>query len=247
MADYHFVHKDVPGTTTQWDDIQRRLGNLPPLPERPKPAPWEPSSDEGAPRDAAAVARLDEEELEELHDELDADDRFLEQYRQQRLNELREAHRKPRFSSVEQIKASEFIEKVSRVQDVHVVVHLFKDSITECGIMSRCLEKLAERYPGTKFVKIVSTDCIPNYPDSNLPTLLVYFNGAVKATLVGLVRFGGRNASPEDVAFGLNQLGPVCQGGDDNGTDTGSASATRAYVERLIARREQEADDELDD
>ncbi|KAF5959719.1 hypothetical protein HYC85_000928 [Camellia sinensis] len=44
----------------------------------------------------------------------------------------------------------------------------------------------------TKFVKIISTDCIPNYPDCNLPTLLVYNNGAVKANYVGLHNFGRR-------------------------------------------------------
>nr|DAD17780.1 TPA_asm: hypothetical protein HUJ06_019243 [Nelumbo nucifera] len=32
MADYHFVYKDVEGASTQWDDIQRKLGNLLPNP-----------------------------------------------------------------------------------------------------------------------------------------------------------------------------------------------------------------------
>lgn len=59
-----------------------------------------------------------------------------------------------------------------------------------------CLEELARRYPATKFVKIISTDCIPNYPDCNLPTLLVYNNGAVKANYVGLSQFG-RRCTPE--------------------------------------------------
>ena len=59
-----------------------------------------------------------------------------------------------------------------------------------------CLEELASRYPGTKFVKIVSTDCIPNYPDCNLPTLLVYHHGAVKGTHVGL-KSVGRRCTPE--------------------------------------------------
>lgn len=60
----------------------------------------------------------------------------------------------------------------------------------------QCLEELARKYPATKFVKIISTDCIPNYPDRNLPTLLVYKNGAVKANYVGLHSFG-RRCTPE--------------------------------------------------
>jgi hypothetical protein len=63
--------------------------------------------------------------------------------------------------------------------------------------MAECLEDLASKYPGTKFVKIISTDCIPNYPDSNLPTLLVYLNGAVKKNITGLASFGGKHATSE--------------------------------------------------
>lgn len=70
----------------------------------------------------------------------------------------------------------------------------------ECGLLMQCLEELARRYPATKFVKIISTDCIPNYPDCNLPTLLVYNNGAVKANYVGLHSFG-RRCTPEGMLY----------------------------------------------
>ncbi|PRQ58467.1 putative thioredoxin-like protein [Rosa chinensis] len=56
----------------------------------------------------------------------------------------------------------------------------------------QCLEDLATKYSATKFVKIISTYCIPNYPDHNLPTLLVYNNGTVKANHIGLRNFGWR-------------------------------------------------------
>jgi hypothetical protein len=70
------------------------------------------------------------------------------------------------------------------------------DRIPECALLMQCLEELATKYPATKFVKIISTECIPNYPDRNLPTLLVYNNGAVKANYVGLHTFG-RRCTPE--------------------------------------------------
>jgi len=63
------------------------------------------------------------------------------------------------------------------------------------------LDELASKYPATKFVKIVSTECIPNYPDRNLPTLLVYNDSNVKATFVGLHNFGGRHCTPESIIF----------------------------------------------
>jgi hypothetical protein len=62
----------------------------------------------------------------------------------------------------------------------------------------QCIEELATMYPATKFVKIISTDCILNYPDCNLPTLLVYNNGAVKGNYFGMNRFG-RRCTPEGI------------------------------------------------
>lgn len=83
MADYHFVYKDVEGASTQWDDIQRKLGNLPPKPPAFKPPQFTPATDESSiPKDKSWIDEKTEEELEELQDDPDLDDdRFLEEYR----------------------------------------------------------------------------------------------------------------------------------------------------------------------
>lgn len=83
MADYHFVYKDVEGTSTQWDDIQRKLGNLPAKAPAFKPPSYTPAQDEAsAPKDQAWFDEKTEEELEDLEDDKDLDDdRFLEEYR----------------------------------------------------------------------------------------------------------------------------------------------------------------------
>ncbi|CAL5402317.1 unnamed protein product [Camellia sinensis] len=46
MANNHFVYKDVDGALTQWDDIQRKLGNLPPKPLAFMPPSFKPAEDE---------------------------------------------------------------------------------------------------------------------------------------------------------------------------------------------------------
>lgn len=69
----------------------------------------------------------------------------------------------------------------------------------DCAILAQCLGELATRYPGTKFVKIVSTDCIPQYPDANLPTVLLYRDTKCQQTLVGLRQFGGQSTGPDQV------------------------------------------------
>lgn len=79
MGDYHFVYKDVEGASTQWDDIQRKLGNLPEKPPAFKPPPFTPSSDD-QPKDKSWIDSKTSEELEDLEDDLD-DDRFLQEYR----------------------------------------------------------------------------------------------------------------------------------------------------------------------
>lgn len=77
------MYKDVEGASTQWDDIQRKFGNLPPKPPAFKPPPFTPAPDESSiPKDKSWIDEKTEEELEDLQDDPDLDDdRFLEEYR----------------------------------------------------------------------------------------------------------------------------------------------------------------------
>ncbi|XAR65928.1 hypothetical protein NMG60_11011942 [Bertholletia excelsa] len=246
MADYHFVYKDLEGASTQWDDIQRKLGNLPPKPPTFKPPSFTAAEDEDTkPRDKAWIDDKTEEELEDVEDDpgLD-DDRFLQEYRKKRLAEMREAAKIRRYGLVIPISGSDFVREVSQApEDVWVVVILYKDGYPECGVLLQCLEELATRYPATKFVKIISTDCIPNYPDRNLPTLLVYNNGSVKANYVGLHRFG-RRCTPEGVALVLCQSGTVLNDGH-SGNESSRKAVLDGVRQKLIETvvRDHEDDD----
>ncbi|CAH9067817.1 unnamed protein product [Cuscuta europaea] len=190
--------------------MQRKLGNLPPKSPPFKPPGFTPADDDDSkPKDKAWIDQKTEEELEDLEeDDLD-EDRFLKEYRKKRLTEIREAAKAAKFGSVIPISGSDFVREVSQAhQDIWVVVMLYKDGYPECRMFLQCLEDLAKRYPATKFVKIISTECIPNYPDRTLPTILVYKNTVVKATYVGTHSFG-RRCTPESVALVLCQSDPV--------------------------------------
>ncbi|XP_041005532.1 phosducin-like protein 3 [Juglans microcarpa x Juglans regia] len=248
MADYHFVYKDVEGASTQWDDIQRKLGNLPPKPPAFKPPSFTPAQEESSlPKDKSWIDDKTEEELEELQDDPDLDDdRFLEEYRKKRLAEIREEAKIARFGSVISITGSDFVREVSQAPpDVWVVVILYKEGIPECALLMQCLEELATRYSSTKFVKIISTDCIPNYPDRNLPTLLVYNNGAVKANYVGLYSFG-RRCTPEGVALVLCQSDPVLNDGQSGG-DMSRKAVLEGVRKRLIEKVVKDHEDDDND
>ncbi|XP_078434037.1 thioredoxin superfamily protein [Wolffia australiana] len=253
MADYHYVYKDVEGASTEWDDIQRRLGNLPPKPEPLKPSAYSPAPiDVDKPTKTASwIDEKTEEELEDLEDDRDLDDdRFLEEYRKKRLGEIREAARISKFGSVVQITGSDFVREVSKASpDLWVVVLLYKDGMAECSMLLRCLDQLAQRYPATKFVKIISKDCIPNYPDCNLPTILIYNSGAVKGTLVGLHPYGGGKCSPEAVALAFCQSDPVLNDGRTSGESSRKAvidGVRRKFIESIVKQRENDEDDSSD-
>jgi Phosducin len=197
---------------------------------------WKPDAytpeEEVPKRDAAYLDTKDVDELEELEDDF-SDDRFLEDYRRKRIEELKKGTTRPRFGTLETIRASEFVAQVTNAgEDVWVVCHLFKDAVAHCGILNACLTELSERYPNTKFVKIISTECIPGYPDENLPTILLYHNSKCIHTLVGLAAVGGEATSPDRVAMALNCYGPVC--GD---SEQDAQQQVRNMVESLLVER----------
>ena len=59
--------------------------------------------------------------------------------------------------------------------------------------MNQHLTALARKFPQTKFLRSVSSVCIPNYPDKNLPTVFVYRDSDMKKQYVGPLAFGGMN------------------------------------------------------
>lgn len=59
--------------------------------------------------------------------------------------------------------------------------------------MNKYLIQLAAKNRAVKFLKIIATDCIRNYPDRNLPTLLIYGEGDIKKQMVGIGSLGGLN------------------------------------------------------
>ena len=77
MGDYHTTYKRAEGESTQWEDAQRRLGNMAPAEEVWKPEAWAPTAARPA---GAALIDGGRDELSDLEGEFD-DDRFLEEYR----------------------------------------------------------------------------------------------------------------------------------------------------------------------
>lgn len=144
----------------------------------------------------ATVEDLDEE-LETADDD---EERILQQIRQQRMRELAAASAKARFGRVYPISRPDYTREVTEAskepgnlsetdetrKGTGVVCFLYNSGMETCRLVSGFLDTLAAKHPSTKFVSIVGNQCIPNYPDHNLPTLLIYRNGELRRQIIGL-------------------------------------------------------------
>jgi len=73
----------------------------------------------------------------------------------------------------------------------HNKINRLHFSIPLCTLINQYLSNLARKFPTTKFLKSISTTCIPNWPDRNLPTIFIYQNGNMKKQFIGAFEFHG--------------------------------------------------------
>lgn len=76
-----------------------------------------------------------------------------------------------------------------------MIVFLNEIRNEKCAVVDQHLRTLAARYPAVKFLRGEVSLCVPDFPDSNLPTLVIYFEGDVKTQYVGAKALGGHPCS----------------------------------------------------
>ena len=60
----------------------------------------------------------------------------------------------------------DYVQEVNKAgEDVFVILHLYKQGVPLAALVNEYLNRLAPKFPTTKFLKAISTTCIPNYPD----------------------------------------------------------------------------------
>lgn len=136
------------------------------------------------------MSELDLDGLDELEDS--EDEAVLDQYRKKRIAELQLLQAKAKFGKVLEISARDYVDEVNKAgEDIWVVLHLYKQGIQLCALINQFMNQLAERYPATKFIKAISTNCIPNYPDKNVPSIFIYYEGQIKKQIIGPIELRG--------------------------------------------------------
>ena len=143
------------------------------------------------------------EDLDELDEEDEfSDSRLLDEYRQRRLAELKTAQVQNRFGDLCEISKADWIRDVTDCsQTCWVAVHLYQDSIIECGLVDAAMTALAPRFKYVKFVKIRSTSAVENWPERNLPTIFFYNEGQLKKQLITIKSIGGKTMQPDDLEW----------------------------------------------
>ncbi|CAG8448217.1 2142_t:CDS:2 [Ambispora gerdemannii] len=197
-----------PDADTEWNDILREHGILPKKKGPTEDEIFEAMEEVIAARNENRLDAKSLDELDELEDE--EDDRVLLEYRKKRMAELKAEAERAKYGQYVQISKPDFIREVTDAsKEDWVIVHLFKDAIPECKLMNALLNTLAARYKSTKFLKIVGDDCIPGYPDRNLPTLLIYGRGDLQQQVVGIQKFGGMGTTIEVLEEFLGSVGAI--------------------------------------
>lgn len=216
---------------TEWNDILRQKGVIP---ER---APSPTAQLEDALEEAIAKQhenRLEGKnisDLEELED--DEDEEFLELYKRKRLAEMAKLQEKSKFGQVFEINKPEYNKEITQAsmgrsvegasesqqgenegdssaqQGVYVFVHLSLQSKLQSRVLSHLFRQLAPKFPEIKFVEITANRAIENYPESNTPTLLVYYKGEVVKNMITLLELGGNDTKIEDLEKLMVRLGAV--------------------------------------
>lgn len=202
-----------PNADTEWNDILRKKGILPSK-ESLKELEKQAEEEEERALQQSVVKTYEDMTLEELEDNEDEfneeDERAIEMYRQQRLAEWRATQEKNKFGEVLEISGKDYVQEVTKAgEGLWVILHLYKQGIPLCALINQHFSALARKFPDVKFIKAISTTCIPNYPDRNLPTVFVYLEGEIKAQFVGPLVFGGMNLTRDELEWKLAKSGAI--------------------------------------
>ncbi|KAK9506930.1 hypothetical protein O3M35_008778 [Rhynocoris fuscipes] len=199
-----------PNEDTEWNDILRSKGIIPPkekeITEDEIVNIVESTINDKQSKGNKAVDEFDLDELDELEDDLD--ESIIVEYRNKRLAEMRAMAAAARFGALGEISAQDYVNEVNKAgQGVWVILHLYKSGIPLCARLNMHLSTLAKKFPATKFLKSISTTCIQNYPDKNLPTIFVYFEGEMKSQFIGPTEFRRDDITEEELEYMLGKTG----------------------------------------
>ena len=202
-----------PNEDTEWNDILRAKGIIPQKEKEIREDDIVTMLEQTIEQKQAAakgkeISDMNLDELDELEDS--EDEEILLQYRQKRIAEIKALSEKSKFGSVLEISAQDYVQEINKAgEGIWVILHLYKQGIPLCALINQFMHNLAMKFRTVKFVKSISTTCIPNDPDKNLPTIFIYYEGELKKQFVGPIELRGPNMTQDEVEYMIGKAGAV--------------------------------------
>ena len=195
--------------TTQWHDIQVKMGNYVPI---ELPPTGEEVFQEGFKMMEGYEEKKhgsDEDSDPDFRDDSDGESEAIKQYREKRLQELKEISKKPKYGYVKQITKQDYVQEVTEAPEgVIVVLVLYQDYLEYSVKLVEIIEGLAKKHVFVKFLKSVATKTIPDFLDIHCPGMLVYKNGeTIHQFIPALLEFGGKKMDSLIVEYVLAKKG----------------------------------------
>ncbi|KAJ8377618.1 hypothetical protein AAFF_G00255270 [Aldrovandia affinis] len=140
------------------------------------------------------------------------DEDFLEQYRKQRIDEMRrQLCSGKRFEQVFELSCGEeFLDAVDKEEKgTLVMIHIYEGNMPACEAMSGCMLCLAQEYPLVKFCRVqssvIGTSAL--FTGNALPALLVYKGGDLIGNFVRITDQLGEDFFALDLEALLQEYG----------------------------------------
>uniref|UniRef100_A0A8C0ZSC0 Phosducin domain-containing protein n=1 Tax=Castor canadensis TaxID=51338 RepID=A0A8C0ZSC0_CASCN len=148
-----------------------------------------------------ALLQMNLKEFAMMNEDQD-DEEFLQQYRKQRMEEMRQQlHKGPQFRRVFEISSGE--------GSTLIMVHIYEDGIPGTEAMNGCMICLATEYPAVKFCRVKSSviGASSRFTRNALPALLIYKGGELIGNFVRVTDQLGEDFFAVDLEAFLQEFG----------------------------------------
>lgn len=173
---------------------------------------------EDAAQDTAAIADSDDE------------DDALAAFRRRRMAELQRQKASECFGVLRHVAGADYVTEVTEASATcWVVAVLIKPGHSDCEALLTVLRTVAQRHRAIKFVSMISTDAIPNFPDRHLPCVLLYNNKELKKQVTNLDEWMEKKQLNVGTAEHLlSRYGVLPRNEDDDNNDSESDSEDKS-------------------
>jgi hypothetical protein len=191
--------------TTEWEDVQYKYGNrvgkyetheLEILAQKIADknqntclVAYDPHAEKVSDKLERGGYDCEEEDAKDVEAVVDSDDEddALAAIRRRRMLELQRQSASERFGVLRHVAGADYVAEVTEASvTCWVVAVLVKPGNGDCEALLTVLRTVAQRHKAVKFVCLISTDAIPNFPDRHLPCVLLYKDKTLKKQVTNL-------------------------------------------------------------